>query len=75
VREQVNASDVKIGDVLEAYGRVDMIENHGSYIQIGYEANGGNWGDFAPTETVIRIESAKESSAEHASDDRSKHDD
>lgn len=47
------ARDVKAGDVLEGYGRVDAVESDDSNVKISYAANGGNWGDFAPDDKVV----------------------
>lgn len=46
------ARDVKPGDVLEGYGKVDSVEVDDSNVQISYESN---WGDFKPEDKVVRM--------------------
>lgn len=49
----IKARDVKVGDRLQEYGLVDFVEVDDHNVQIGYEANGGNWGDFEPDDELI----------------------
>lgn len=55
--KKVRAKDVKVGDVLEDLGRVDMVEDIGhGHVQIGYEAHDGNWGDFPEDQEMVLLE-------------------
>lgn len=51
----IAARDVKAGDVLEGYGKVDIVEVSDNNVHIGYEFQGGNWGDFAPDAKLVRM--------------------
>lgn len=63
----IAARDVKVGDVLEGYGRVDQVEADDSNVVIGWEVvdgvtsperadpQVGDWSDFKPGEKVVRM--------------------
>lgn len=52
--QTIAAREVKPGDVLEAFGRVDSVEVRGDTVRLGY-ANGGLPGAFAATDKVVRM--------------------
>jgi len=61
-RTTIAARDVKVGDVLEGYGKVDQAEADEENVMIGWIAEPdadpetGDWGDFAPDEKLTRLE-------------------